>query len=86
MMFMLNANLVRVKSWLKKQTSKWFYSILDKISQIEIQRDTGDFRLFDRRAVEALKNSSAKPTVIPKECSLGWFSKQRDLFINVMRV
>ena len=43
------------ETWLKKQTSKWFYSILDKISQIEIQRDTGDFRLLDRRAVEALK-------------------------------
>ena len=43
------------ETWLKKQTSKWFYNILDTISQIEIQRDTGDFRLLDRRAVEALK-------------------------------
>ena len=43
------------ETWLKKATSKWFYSILDKISSIEIQRDTGDFRLLDRRAVEALK-------------------------------
>lgn len=43
------------ETWLKKATSRWFYSILDKISSIEIQRDTGDFRLLDRRAVEALK-------------------------------
>ena len=43
------------ETWLKKQTSKWFYSILDSISQIEIQRDTGDFRLLDRRTIEALK-------------------------------
>ena len=43
------------ETWFKKATSKWFYSILDKISSIEIQRDTGDFRLLDRRAVEALK-------------------------------
>ena len=43
------------ETWLKKATSKWFYSILDKISSIEIQRDTGDFRLLDRRAIEALK-------------------------------
>ena len=43
------------ETWLKKATSKWFYSILDKISSIEIQRDTGDFRLLDRRVVEALK-------------------------------
>ena len=43
------------ETWLKKQTSKWFYSILDNISKIEIQRDTGDFRLLDRRTIEALK-------------------------------
>ena len=43
------------ETWFKKATSKWFYSILDKISHIEIQRDTGDFRLLDRRAIEALK-------------------------------
>lgn len=43
------------ETWLKKSTSKWFYSILSKVSSVEIQRDTGDFRLLDRRAVEALK-------------------------------
>ena len=43
------------ETWLKKATSKWFYSVLDFVSNIEIQRDTGDFRLLDRRAVEALK-------------------------------
>ena len=43
------------ETWLKKSTSQWFYSILDKLSSVEIQRDTGDFRLLDRRAVEALK-------------------------------
>lgn len=43
------------ETWIKKKTSSWFYSILDKISHIEIQRDTGDFRLLDRQAIEALK-------------------------------
>ncbi|MDO4902557.1 MAG: glycosyltransferase [bacterium] len=43
------------ETWLKKATSKWFYSILEKISDVEIQRDTGDFRLLDRRAIEELK-------------------------------
>lgn len=43
------------ETWLKKATSRWFYSILDKISNVEIQRDTGDFRLLDRQAIEALK-------------------------------
>ena len=43
------------ETWLKKATSKWFYALLDLISDIEIQRDTGDFRLLDRRVIEELK-------------------------------
>ncbi len=43
------------ESWLKKKTSKYFYSILQKSTSIPIQRDTGDFRLLDRRCVDALK-------------------------------
>jgi len=43
------------ESWLKKQSSKLYYQILQKFTHITIQEDTGDFRLLDRRAVEALK-------------------------------
>jgi glycosyltransferase involved in cell wall biosynthesis len=43
------------ESWFKKFTSKQFYNILQKFSNVPIQKDTGDFRLLDRRAVEALK-------------------------------
>jgi glycosyltransferase involved in cell wall biosynthesis len=43
------------ESWLKKVTSKMYYKTLQRISSIPIQEDTGDFRLFDRRVVEALK-------------------------------
>ena len=43
------------ESWLKKVTSKYFYSLLQKSTTIPIQRDTGDFRLLDRRCVDALK-------------------------------
>ena len=43
------------ESWFKKFTSKTFYRILDKVSDVPIQVDTGDFRLLDRRAVEALE-------------------------------
>lgn len=42
------------ESWLKKITSKWFYKILQNSTRIDIQRDTGDFRLLDRRCVEAI--------------------------------
>lgn len=43
------------ESFLKKFTSKMYYKILQKTTRIEIQRDTGDFRLLDRRCVNALK-------------------------------
>lgn len=43
------------ETWLKKKTSTWYYHLLQKSTRIPIQRDTGDFRLLDRRAVEALR-------------------------------
>lgn len=38
----------------KKLTAKAFYRLIDRISGIRIPRDTGDFRLLSRRAVNAL--------------------------------
>ncbi len=43
------------ESWLKKSTSKLYYRLLQKTTRIDIQKDTGDFRLLDRRCVEALR-------------------------------
>jgi len=42
------------ETWFKKTTSKVYYQLLQKATHIEIQKDTGDFRLLDRRCVEAL--------------------------------
>jgi glycosyltransferase involved in cell wall biosynthesis len=43
------------ETWFKKASSHWFYKILQKTTHVPIQVDTGDFRLLDRRCVEALK-------------------------------
>lgn len=43
------------ETWFKKWSSSAFYNILDRSTRVPIQKDTGDFRLLDRRAVEALK-------------------------------
>jgi polyisoprenyl-phosphate glycosyltransferase len=43
------------ESWLKRTTSSLFYKILQRSTRIPIQRETGDFRLLDRRCVEALQ-------------------------------
>ncbi len=40
---------------LKKLTSKIFYKVLDGISRVPIQKDTGDFRLLSKKAVESMK-------------------------------
>ncbi len=43
------------ETWLKKTTAKLFYKLLQKSTRVDILKDTGDFRLLSRRAVEALK-------------------------------
>ena len=43
------------ETWFKKFTSKMYYRTLQSVTRIPIQEDTGDFRLLDRRVVEALK-------------------------------
>jgi polyisoprenyl-phosphate glycosyltransferase len=43
------------ESWLKRFTANAFYRIISRISSVPIPQNTGDFRLLDRRVVEALK-------------------------------
>lgn len=43
------------ESWLKRLTAATFYRVIDRMSDTPIPRDTGDFRLMSRRAVEALR-------------------------------
>ena len=40
---------------LKKWSSTCYYRVLERLSSAPVQRDTGDFRLFDRRCVLALR-------------------------------
>lgn len=39
----------------KKQSAYWFYRILNKLSDFHIPEDVGDFRLMNRKTVEALQ-------------------------------
>ena len=43
------------ESWVKRFTANVFYRTIDGLSQVPIPRNTGDFRLLDRRVVDALK-------------------------------
>lgn len=44
------------ETWLKRSCANLFYAVMKKFStSYEMQRDVGDFRLLDRRCIEALK-------------------------------
>ena len=57
------------ETFLKKFTSKMYYKVLQRMSRVEIQEDTGDFRLLDRRCVNALKKLRES-----QRCSKSMFS------------
>ena len=57
------------ETFLKKFTSKLYYQVLQKLSKVEIQKDTGDFRLLDRRCVNALRKLRES-----QRCSKSMFS------------
>lgn len=42
------------ETWFKKFTSKMFYKVLQSSTKIDIQKDTGDFRLLDKRCIESI--------------------------------
>lgn len=43
------------ESWLRKQFSLMFYWLLDKATRFEVLKNVGDFRLLDRKCIDALK-------------------------------
>lgn len=59
--WMLGAEVVNMRrtnrdcdSWLKRKTAKWFYRVMHRLSDIDIDLDIGDFRLLGRKAVDAI--------------------------------
>lgn len=43
------------ETWLKRTTSKLYYRIIARLSDVPVQVDTGDFRLLDRKCILALR-------------------------------
>lgn len=52
-------NAVRItrdgESWFKRSSAHLFYRVINRLSNVDIPPDTGDFRLISRPALEALK-------------------------------
>lgn len=69
------------ETWLKKETSEMYYKILQSSTNIPIQIDTGDFRLLDRRCIDALKQfrESQRNT----KAMFSWIGyKKKEIFYN----
>lgn len=43
------------ESWLRKQLSLLYYRLLQKTTRVQILQNVGDFRLLDRKCINALK-------------------------------
>ncbi|MEO8606663.1 MAG: glycosyltransferase family 2 protein [Chloroflexota bacterium] len=44
------------ESWFKLFTAKLFYRVINRLTDVNIPLDTGDFRLMDRKVVDALNS------------------------------
>ena len=62
------------ETFFKKVTAKIFYRTLNRLTDVEIPVDTGDFRLIDRKVCDALKKWM-KRTGTSGELSAGWASR-----------
>ncbi|MFC7371372.1 glycosyltransferase family 2 protein [Fictibacillus iocasae] len=48
------------ESWFKLVTAKYFYKFLNWMSDIYIPKDTGDFRIIDRKVADVFKNMTER--------------------------
>jgi len=62
------------ETWFKKTTAALFYRLINRITDVEIPLDTGDFRLMDRQAVDALSQMRERHRFPSR---VGWFPSDR---------
>ena len=74
------------ETFFKKITSKLYYKVLQKLTNIEIQKDTGDFRLLDRRCVNAIKKLRESQRCSKSIFSWIGYNKKEVLFDREARV
>lgn len=43
------------EGWIKRKTSQWYYKLLQSLTRVPIQKNTGDFRLLDKSCIKALR-------------------------------
>lgn len=73
------------ESFIRRWAANTFYSLLQKISTIKIQEHVGDFRLLDRRCVEAIKLMRETQRYTKGIFSWIGYRKKEILFDSAMR-
>ena len=71
---------------LKKFTSKMYYLVLQKMTNVEIQKDTGNYRLIDKRCVNALRQMRESERCLKSMFSWIGYHKKEVLFDRPPRV
>jgi len=63
------------ESWFKKTSASGFYRVLNMLSDVKIPADTGDFRLINRKVIEALNAMPEAHRFIRGLCALAGFKQ-----------
>ena len=74
------------ESFFRKKVSRLFYSFLQKITSVEIQQDTGDFRLLDKTCIDALRSMRETQRYTKGMYSWIGFNKKEILFDQQARI
>ena len=74
------------EGFLKKYTSKMYYKVLQKMTNIEIQTDTGNYRLIDRRCINALRKMTESERCLKSMFSWIGYNKKEVLFDRPPRI
>ncbi len=73
-------------SWLRKKLSNWYYQLLQKTTRVDVLQNVGDFRLLDRKCIDALKQlRESERYTKGMYCWIG-FKKKEILFEPAERV
>ena len=74
------------ETFLKKFTARMYYRTLQKMTNVEIQIDTGNYRLIDRRCINALKKMKESERNLKSMFSWIGYNKKEVLFDRPERV
>lgn len=73
-------------SWLRKKLSNCYYQLLQKTTRVDVMQDVGDFRLLDRKCIDALKSLRESERYTKGMYSWIGFKKKEILFEPAERV